>query len=174
MPGVFSLRYQPTVNVDVGGTTEWIIQDPVNIVEWSSPDEGTIVRLETQDSRGTRCKITGLAGGQTTIIMTEQGGQGRKDVMAIGAGLMFVYAPDGTLYAASAASFIPVDSEKASKLQIPTFEQMESQEAYFLPPEFGTAATNVTCYVINLGYIRDADVWTADTAAGPAEKKSGK
>ncbi|HVG63544.1 MAG TPA: hypothetical protein VNA24_33570 [Hyalangium sp.] len=174
MPAGFTLSYQPTANVDVGMTTEWIIEDTVNIVEWSSPGEGTIVRLEVQDGRGTRCKITGLAAGQTTIIMKENGGAQRQDERSIGVGLMFVYAPDGSLWAASTASFRPVGPAQASKLPIPTLEQMEGEEAYYVPPGFGTADANVTCYVINLGYISETEVWTGDVSTQTTAKKSGK
>lgn len=174
MSGAPSLSCSPTVNVDVGGTTYWTVHNVGNPIEWSSPDEGTIVRLEPQDSSGTRCKITGLAGGQTEIIMKEKGGDHWSAKKAIGVGLIFAYAPDGSLYAASAAGFIPVDSTQASKLPIPTLEQMESQEAYYIPPTVSTAEANVTCYVLNLGYIQSTDVWSPNTPTGTTAKKSGK
>jgi hypothetical protein len=171
MSGSPSVSCSPTVNVDVGGTTYWTVHNVDNPIEWSCPDEGTILQLEPQDSNGTRCKITGLAGGQTEITMKEKGGNwvGKK---SIGVGLIFVYAPDGSLYATSAASFIPVSSEHASKLPIPTLAQMEGEEAYYVPPGVSTADINVTCYVINLGYIRDTEVWTGETSKQTTAKKS--
>lgn len=175
MSGLPSISCSPTVNVDVGGTTYWTVHNVANPIEWSSPDEGTIVKLEPQDSNGTRCKITGLAGGETEIIMREKGDDKWAAKKSIGVGLIFAYAPDGSLYAASAAGFKPVDSTQAGRLSIPTFAQMENQEAYYVPPpDVGTADANVTCYVINLGYIRETDVWPPETSGETAAKKSGK
>jgi hypothetical protein len=174
MSGSPSLSCSPTVNVDVGGTTEWTVHNVSNPIEWSCPDEGTIVRLEPQNSSGTRCKITGLAGGQTEITMKEQGGNNWAAKKSIGVGLIFAYAPDGSLYAASAADFKPVDSTQASQLPIPTLEQMATEEAYYVPPTTSVAEANVTCYVINLGYIQSTDVWPPNTTPGTTAKKSGK
>jgi hypothetical protein len=173
MSGSLTLSCSPTVNVDVGGSTVWTVHNATSPVAWSCPDEGTIVRLEPQDSNGLQCKITGLAGGQTEITMQERGGNHEGMKKSIGVGLIFAYAPDGSLYAASAAAFKPVDSTQASQLPIPTLEQMATEEAYYVPPTMTVADANVTCYVINLGYIKNTDVWPPITP-GTTSKKSGK
>jgi hypothetical protein len=175
MSHTLSFSCSPTVNVDVGGTTVWTVHNADGPLAWSCPDEGTIVRLEPQDSNGIRCKITGLAGGQTEIIVQERGGDHQGAKKSIGVGLIFAYAPDGSLYAVSAAAFKPVDSTQASHLPIPTLEQMATEEAYYVPytVTVNEADANVTCYVINLGYIKTTDVWPPITP-GATSKKSDK
>jgi hypothetical protein len=162
-----TLTFSPTANVDVAGSTYWTVHNVNGPVEWSCPDDGTIVRLEPQDNN--TCKITGLAGGQTMITMRASGWEGRK---GISAGVMFVYAPDGSLWMAPAASFTEVTNTQAAQLTIPTYEQMNGKEAYYVPPDFTQTDSNVTCYVINLGYINQADVWTVNSSS--QAKKSGK
>jgi hypothetical protein len=164
-----SLTFSPTVNVDVGLSTYWTVNNAQGTIDWSCPDDGVIVRLEPQDSN--TCKITGLSGGMTIITMTERNSNwgGRK---GISSGVMFVYSPDGTLWAAPAASFTEVDSDRAAQLAIPTFAQMDGKEAYYIPPDFTQSDANVTCYVINLDYIRQAEVWTVDSSSQAAKKST--
>ncbi|WNG54843.1 hypothetical protein F0U59_08715 [Archangium gephyra] len=161
--------FTPTVNVDLNGETVWTITDTnTNAWSWSCEQEGApIVELRPQPG-GLSCAIKGLRPGETTVTATRR--DGYTLTQAIGVGLMFVYAPDGKLYAVSTASFVEVDQTRMSGQPIPTLEEMSGQEAYYVPPGTeGAAAINVTCYVINLGYVQQTDVWTPP----PASPKKG-
>lgn len=156
--------FSPTVNVDVNGETVWTItQTNTNAWTWSCPPEDPpIIELKPQ-AGGLSCAIKGLRPGETTITATRN--DGYTLTQSLGVGLMFVYAPDGKLYAVSTASFVEVDPAKMSGQPIPTLAEMNGQEAYYIPPGTeGTATINVTCYVINLGYVQQADVWTPPPA----------
>ncbi|KFA86995.1 hypothetical protein [Archangium violaceum] len=157
--------FKPTVNVDVNGETVWTITDTnTNAWSWSCAQEGApIVELRPQPG-GLSCAIRGLRPGEATVTATRS--DGYPLTQAIGVGLMFVYAPDGKLYAVSTASFVEVDQTRMSGQPIPTLEEMSEQEAYYVPPGTeGAAAINVTCYVINLGYVQQTDVWTPPPAS---------
>ncbi|MBN1205354.1 MAG: hypothetical protein JXB05_10560 [Myxococcaceae bacterium] len=179
MSGSPALTFSPTLNVDVGGTTSWMVTgvDSDYRWSWSSPGENTIVALSPQGN-GATCKIEGLAGGETTITVRDESGRYGEATHAISVGLMFVYAPDGTLYAATTSSFVRVEHTNASVLTIPTLREMAEKEAYYVPPPTPStdSVTNVTCYVINLGYIRSnpADLWNPSSSEQATEKKSGK
>lgn len=151
--------FSPTVNVDVDGETVWLITETnTNAWTWSCPpQESPIVELSPLADR-LHCAIRGLRPGETTVTATRD--DGFTLTQAVGVGLMFVYAPDGKLYAVSTASFMEVDQSRMGGQPIPTLEQMSGQEAYYVPPDTeGAAAINVTCYVINLGCVQQESVW---------------
>lgn len=152
--------FSPTVNVDVNGETVWTItQTDTNDWTWCYPQEDPPIIELVPLVGNLGCRIKGLRPGETTVTATRH--DGYTLTQSIGVGLMFVYAPDGKLYAVSTASFVEVDQTKVGGQPLPSLEEMRAQEAYYIPPgTTGAAAINVTCYVINLGYIQRADVWT--------------
>ncbi|MDC0714532.1 hypothetical protein POL68_39155 [Stigmatella sp. ncwal1] len=167
----------PTINVDVGGVTVWRVTNSTSSIRWSSPGSRDVIQLDGQGD-GVTCQITGLKGGETTITAQEMSGQGRERTLPISVGLMFVYGPDGNLYAAPTASFSLVENTQARVLNIPTLAEMAEKEAYYVPPSGSgvEGIINVTCYVINLGYIRSNpdDLWTPSSSAQGGKKKSGQ
>lgn len=165
-----SFQFTPTLNVDVGGKTVWSITGPdIGTWYWFC-DNPNIVTLEPSGDNNTQCTIHGRAGGQGLIWAQDKNNLYRLE-QSISVGLMFVWGPDGKLYAATTSSFQLMSSEQESYLTqtIPTQAQMEHQAAYYVPPAHTESAINVTCYVINLEHIQQYDVWASSSSS---QKKS--
>jgi hypothetical protein len=168
----YAFTFSPTLNVDVGGKTAWTITggEPGNRTWFWTAENPNIVRLEVAEHDTTQCTIYGVSGGET-IIRADASDRSGELSQQISAGLMFVWGPDGRLYAANASSFQLMSSEQEAFLArtIPTQEQMENKAAYYVPPDPAASAINVTCYVVNLEHIKTCDVWR-----GSSKKKAGE
>lgn len=155
-----TFKFDPTMNVDVGGQTVWSIGGP-EVGEWSwHCDQPDILTLEPSGHNNTQCTIQGTAGGQGNVWAQTRDGSHRLS-QPISVGLIFVWGADGNLYAATTSSFKLMTRAEEFVLTktIPTPEQMGLRSAYYVPPSETDSVTNVTCFVINLEQIKKHDVW---------------
>ena len=140
----------PTTNVDVGTTTTWSVTGTLHLtVSWRVTPTG-IVTLAPQGTYHDSCVVTGVKGGQATIVATLSNG----DTVQAGilCGGILAYGPDGQLYGSYASQWVPV----APVSGIPSAKEMldNSYGWAFLPPG-SVPGANVTCYLISMPTMHD-------------------